>query len=214
MFLSDTGTEKFRQKKQHHSDGYLADILAKNNLPAILHHEGNHAAQISKQQGMFSRMFNMSPNKPVLTDKHLDPSDFNKGHMDRLVEQRQAAQSFNRANYALAQLLQNTDLTHPDFKQFDKNKLMYVRDKFKELPKSRQEFIQRMQWYGQNPEIALLLGESARGVAYRKEKEDVASNGTTELGDGAKQEASDSIKQFDDGWFLAKHQSNKKTNNA
>ena len=134
------------------------------------------------------------------------------------METRQATASANRSIYALSRMLNNANLDDEQWKQFDKNKLMYVRDNFKELPKSREEFIQRMQWLSDNPEIALLLGEGARGVSYRKELEMMNEGHRRKTGQldaewtpnaAPPGEAQKALDDYDNGWFLSNNTTNK-----
>ena len=186
------------------------------DLPVIYQHEGIHAEQNGRD--ILNAPWT-NKNKAQLLG-HDGISQLLVGvdpYSIKTAETRQATASVNRGVYALSRMLNKADLNDKKWAQFDKNKLMYVRDNFKELPKSREEFIQRMQWLSDNPEIALLLGEGARGVSYRKELEMMNKGhrrNTDQLNsewvhDAAiPGEAQKALDAFDDGWFLANKNNN------
>ena len=208
---------KERQTRAHHSTDDLKDLMWFNTFTLL--HEGNHAMQHERRPSLFPDFITRNNKKLGLSDKNnqgaVKPT-ISTHHTTNIKEQRQAAQAANRSIYALSKHLQNNPLTDNAWKQFDRNKLIHVRDNFKDLPKSREEFIQRMQWFADNPEIALLLGEGSRGVSSRKELQ-MYSDGYkqptdiygawTKTDDPAKQqEAKKLLEQYDDGWLLGNNQ--------
>lgn len=185
------------------------------DLPVAYQHEGIHAEQNGRD--ILNAPWTNKKRAQLLNTHGVQPLVGVDPYAIQTLETRQATASANRGVYALSRMLNKSDLNDKKWAQFDKNKLMYVRDNFKELPKSREEFIQRMQWLDNNPEIALLLGEGARGVSYRKELEMMNKGhrrNTDQLNSewvqdaAAPGEAQKELDAFDDGWFLTNKNNN------
>lgn len=214
----------------HIDERYLAAISDES-----LAHEVDHAKQLNSaaKNGLMLK-YQDNYGIPTKIDKavsipslQLYPTLFKNApkYAYNNAEVARATATFNKAVYGLNRLLWQQDAAvNPvgQWSQFDRNKLLTIMD-FKGLPKNKDEYIRRIKFFADNPEMAFLLGpEAARSVSMWKDR-DMRANGYGDVNEetggwrkvvpgGHTQPAVKQKKDHDAFWFLGKNQKYKNNN--